>query len=41
VVRQQVIRRKGTTADVWDIVSLLLREEARMITGEVIHVGGA
>jgi 3-oxoacyl-[acyl-carrier protein] reductase len=41
VVRQQIIRRKASKADVWDVVSLLLRDEARMITGEVIHVGGA
>ena len=40
IVGQQVIRRKGSKADVWDVVSLLLREEARMITGDVIHVGG-
>jgi 3-oxoacyl-[acyl-carrier protein] reductase len=41
IVSRQIIQRKGTPEDVWDIVSLLLEPAAGMITGEVLHVGGA
>jgi 3-oxoacyl-[acyl-carrier protein] reductase len=40
IVQRQVIQTMATPEDVWDVVSLLLRPEARMITGEVLHVGG-
>lgn len=41
VVRQQIIPRQGTPNDVWNIVSLLLARESSMISGQVLHVGGA
>lgn len=41
VVRQQIIPRQGTPDDVWNIVSLLLARESSMISGQVLHVGGA
>ncbi|HUQ18270.1 MAG TPA: SDR family oxidoreductase [Gemmatimonadaceae bacterium] len=41
VVAQQLIARQGEPEDVWNIVSLLLRPESSMITGQTIYVGGA
>jgi 3-oxoacyl-[acyl-carrier protein] reductase len=41
IIDAQMIRRAATPEDVWRIVSLLLDARADMITGEVIHVGGA
>ncbi len=41
LVARQVIPRMATGDDVWDAVSLLLRPEARMISGLVLPVGGA
>jgi len=41
VVSRQIIPRQGQPEDVWSIVSLLLSPAGAMISGEVIHVGGA
>ncbi|MDO8502331.1 MAG: SDR family oxidoreductase [Gemmatimonadaceae bacterium] len=41
VVRQQIIPRQGTPEDVWNILSLLLSDESSMISGQIMHVGGA
>ncbi len=41
VVRQQIIQRQGTPADVWNIVSMLLSRESSMVSGQTLHVGGA
>lgn len=41
VVARQIIPRQAQPEDVWNIVSLLLRPESSMISGETIHVGGA
>lgn len=41
VVAQQIIPRMATKDDVAKVVSLLLSEEASMVTGEIIHLGGA
>ena len=41
VVARQIITRQGEPEDVWNIVSLLLRPESAMITGQTIYVGGA
>ena len=41
VVKQQIIPRQGTPEDVWNIVSMLLSPESRMISGAVLNVGGA
>jgi 3-oxoacyl-[acyl-carrier protein] reductase len=41
VVQQQIIQRQGTPEDVWNIVSMLLREESGMVSGQTIVVGGA
>jgi 3-oxoacyl-[acyl-carrier protein] reductase len=41
IVSQQIITRKAEPDDVWDTVSLLLSAAAGMVTGEVLHVGGA
>jgi len=41
VVARQIIPRQAQLEDVWNIVSLLLRAESSMISGETIHVGGA
>jgi 3-oxoacyl-[acyl-carrier protein] reductase len=41
VVSQQLIARQGEPEDVWNVVSLLLRPESSMITGQTIYVGGA
>lgn len=40
IVDQQIIQRQAEPDHVWDLVSLLLQDEAAMITGEVLHVGG-
>ena len=40
IVEQQVIRRQGTLEDAWDATRLLLADEARMISGQVLHIGG-
>lgn len=41
IVERQIIQRKSTPEDVWNMISLLLRPESNAITGEVLHVGGA
>jgi 3-oxoacyl-[acyl-carrier protein] reductase len=41
VVAQQLIARQGEPEDVWNVVSLLLKPESSMITGQTIYVGGA
>jgi 3-oxoacyl-[acyl-carrier protein] reductase len=41
VVDRQLITRQGEPEDVWNIVSLLLKPESAMITGQTIYVGGA
>jgi 3-oxoacyl-[acyl-carrier protein] reductase len=41
IVERQILARKGTAEDVWNVASLLLSSSANMITGEVIHIGGA
>jgi 3-oxoacyl-[acyl-carrier protein] reductase len=41
IVARQIIPRMGTKDDVVKVISLLLSEEASMVTGEVIHLGGA
>jgi 3-oxoacyl-[acyl-carrier protein] reductase len=41
VVSAQIIPRMGDPGDVWDAVCFLLTEQARMISGQVIHIGGA
>ena len=41
IVDQQIIPIHATPEDVWNIVSLLLSPQANMISGEVLHVGGA
>lgn len=41
VVERQLIPRQAEPEDVWNIVSLLLSAESSMITGQVMHVGGA
>jgi 3-oxoacyl-[acyl-carrier protein] reductase len=41
VVARQLITRQGEPEDVWNIVSLLLKPESAMITGQTIYVGGA
>jgi len=41
VVSRQIIPRQGQPEDVWNILSLLLSPAGAMISGEVIHVGGA
>lgn len=40
IVAQQIIPRQAEPEDVWNIVSLILRPESAMITGQTFHVGG-
>jgi 3-oxoacyl-[acyl-carrier protein] reductase len=41
VVARQAITRQAQPDDVWNIVSLLLAPGASMVTGDVLHIGGA
>lgn len=41
IVRRQVVQRKGTPDDVWNVVAFLLSDEAAMISGQVLAIGGA
>lgn len=41
IVRRQVVQRKGTPDDVWNAVAFLLSDEAAMISGQVLAIGGA
>lgn len=40
IVKRQVIPRKATTDDAWDVACYLLSDAAAMVTGETIHLGG-
>lgn len=40
IVARQIIPRQATPEDLWATVSVLLRPESAMITGETIHIGG-
>jgi len=40
IVGHQIIQRKAVAEDVWDAVSLLLSPAAKLITGDVLHIGG-
>jgi 3-oxoacyl-[acyl-carrier protein] reductase len=41
VVQRQIIGRMAGKDDVWRVVQFLLSEQASMLSGEVLHVGGA
>jgi 3-oxoacyl-[acyl-carrier protein] reductase len=41
LVERQVVRRKGTPEDVWNVVAFLLSDAAGMVSGEVVRIGGA
>ena len=41
IVERQIIQRQAEPEDVWRTLSTLLDDKADMITGEVIHIGGA
>lgn len=41
IVRRQVVQRKGTPDDVWNVAAFLLSDAAGMISGQVLSVGGA
>ncbi len=41
IVARQIIPRRAAPDDVGDVVSLLLDRRAGMISGEIIHIGGA
>ena len=41
LIDRQIITRQAEPEDVWRIVSLLLSDDADMISGQVINVGGA
>jgi 3-oxoacyl-[acyl-carrier protein] reductase len=41
IVGHQIIQRQAVPEDVWNAVSLLLSPAASMVTGDVIHLGGA
>lgn len=41
IVERQVVRRKATPEDVWSLAAFLLSDSAAMVSGEVLHVGGA
>ena len=41
VVRQQILQRQAEPEDVFDLITLLLSAQSSMITGEVLHLGGA
>lgn len=41
IVRRQVVQRKGTPDDVWDVTAFLLSDAAAMISGQVLAIGGA
>lgn len=40
IVSQQIISRRLTSADVCDVVEVLLDKRSRTLTGHVLHVGG-
>jgi 3-oxoacyl-[acyl-carrier protein] reductase len=41
IVDRQVIVRKATVDEVWQIVRMLLSSDGAMLSGQVFHVGGA
>jgi 3-oxoacyl-[acyl-carrier protein] reductase len=41
IVDRQVISRKASVEDVWQIVRMLLSPDSAMLSGQVFHVGGA
>jgi 3-oxoacyl-[acyl-carrier protein] reductase len=41
IIDRQAITRRGVPEDVWNIVSLLLDPRSSMVTGDVLHIGGA
>ena len=41
IVDRQVISRKASVEDVWQIVRMLLSPAGTMLSGQVFHVGGA
>ncbi len=41
IVDRQIISRKATLEDVWQIVRMLMAPESAMLSGQVFHVGGA
>ena len=40
IVQRQVIHRKATIDDAWDVACFLLSDAAAMVSGETIHLGG-
>ena len=40
VIESQIVQQQYTTADVANIVELLLDDRASSISGQVIHMGG-
>ncbi|WP_035266569.1 SDR family NAD(P)-dependent oxidoreductase [Ahrensia sp. 13_GOM-1096m] len=40
IIDRQVVKKKGTKADIWNIVDILLDEKSNMISGQTINVGG-
>lgn len=41
IVDRQVISRQARVEDVWQIIRMLLSPESAMLSGQVLHVGGA
>lgn len=41
IVNRQVIPRKASVEDVWKAVKMLLSPDSAMLSGQVLHVGGA
>ncbi len=41
IVDQQLIRKKGTPEDAWNVASFLLSDAGSMVTGDILHIGGA
>lgn len=40
IIDRQMIRRQGTVEDVWNAVEILLSDNASMITGQILSIGG-
>jgi 3-oxoacyl-[acyl-carrier protein] reductase len=41
IIDRQIVPVQATPEDLWNVVSLLLSPEGRMISGQVLHLGGA
>ncbi len=41
IIERQIITRKASLDDIWDVVSLILDQRADLLTGQVFAVGGA